>query len=130
MHNEIKLSFSDYQYYINYAKKTVTCKVSCRLHMPNNVTDIYNIMRYALDLPYINTFTQRATAHLNPTDKFDDEVGVKIARAKAESAAYKKVEKALNMLLRTMSEVNIQTLSFTHKANNVITHNDEYIASF
>ena len=133
MHNEIKLSFTDYQYYINNAKRTVTCKVVCTLNTPYNVSRLYSELRFSnfnLNLPYLDRFVVRATAHLNPSDNFDEETGIKIARAKAESIAYEKVRKHLKKLYEVLSEVNNHIAYFSNKALNVVYHNDEYLSSF
>lgn len=133
MHNEIKLSFTDYQYYINQAKNTVTCKVICNLNCPLNVSRLYSELRFlddSLNLQYLDRFVVRATAHLNPSDEFDEEKGMNIARAKAESIAYEKVRKHLKKLHKTLHEVNCHITDFANKALNVIYHNDEYLSSF
>ena len=71
-----------------------------------------------------------AEARLATGDIFDLETGKKIARAKAESMAYRKLWGCLSRLSNRMLNVLDCIEEFGYKAESVVNHNDEYLATF
>lgn len=134
---KLKLSFNEPTFYVNESKKTVTCVMGYRLRVKGNdalaaaihlVSGAYldndeNAIRYP--------FVVSSTAKLNPLDKFDVETGKKVARAKAESLAYKHISRTLNRSIGKFVREAVELCAeFNHKAVNVCAHNDEYISKF
>ena len=130
---KFKLSFSEPQYFINEQKKTVTCKMKYSLKS----TD-YNLFRMFLDIAYwsktdedLIEYETIATAKLDPLDTFDPEIGKKVARAKAESFAYKRVSK---QMLRIYNKYNLIMGNAVNelciKSKGVQEHNDKYLSQF
>ena len=134
---KLKLSFNEPTFYVNESKKTVTCVMGYRLRVKGNdalaaaihlVSGAYldndeNAIRYP--------FVVSSTAKLNPLDKFDVETGKKVARAKAESLAYKHISRTLNRSIGKFVRESAELCAeFNCKAFNVCAHNDEYISKF
>lgn len=131
---KFKVSVIRSEYFTNFDKKTVTCK----LHYRIKATD-YRMM-YALnwigsfmDRNFFadGTFTVVATAKTSPDDTFDPHAGEQIARAKAESMAYSNVSRFLDRVHKWYTQNIIMPMAqFIEKSNGVIAHNDRYIDSF
>lgn len=134
---KLKLSFNEPTFYVNESKKTVTCVMSYRLRVKGNdalataiqrVADTYlneddNVIRYP--------FVVSSTAKLNPLDKFDAETGKKVARAKAESSAYKHISRTLNRSIGKFVRESVKLCAeFNRKTFDVCMYNDEYISKF
>lgn len=134
---KLKLSFNEPTFYVNESKKTVTCVMNYRLCVKGNdalaaaihlVSGVYlneddNAIRYP--------FVVSSTAKLNPLDKFDVETGKKVARAKAESSAYKHISRTLNRSIGKFVRESVELCAeFNRKAFDVCAHNDEYISKF
>lgn len=131
---KFKISVIRTEYFTNFEKKTVTCK----LHYRIKATD--SRMAYTLndlgsfvdgDINVWLTQTVVATARTMPDDNFDLHKGEQIARAKAESMAYNTVSKYFDRIHNWYVH-NILTpmAQFIEKSNGVIAHNDRYIDSF
>lgn len=131
---KFKISVIRTEYFTNFKKKTVACK----LHYRIKATD-YRMM-YALnwigsfvdsDMYADGTFTIVATAKTSPDDTFDPHAGEQIARAKAESMAYSNVSKFFDRVHKWYTQNIIMPMAqFIEKSNGVIAHNDRYIDSF
>lgn len=111
----MKLSVVNTRFVVNEEKRTVACICDCRF-------------KYIVFGSYKNEpFSVTAVAKCHTNDKFDEELGKKIARAKAENKAYqicalecKLYKKHLNRALKNFTE-------FKEKANKCIEHNKGYI---
>ena len=66
-------------------------------------------------------------ATLHKDDKFDYNIGCRIALAKAERKAYKEIGKIINKELIKLQELEIAMCDFIDKANKMTEHNTEYI---
>lgn len=131
---KFKISVIRTEYFTNFEKKTVTCK----LHYRIKTTDYR--MLYALN--WIGSFVDRnmyadriftvvATAKASNDDTFDQHIGEHIARAKAESMAYRNVSKFFDRAHNWYTQnIIIPMAQFIEKSNGVIAHNDRYIDSF
>lgn len=131
---KFKVSVIRSEYFTNFDKKTVTCK----LHYRIKTTD--HRMAYALNYlssfldntMYVdNVYTVVATAKTLPDDVFDIHTGEQIARAKAESMAYNAVSKHFDRVHNWYTRNIVMPMAqFIEKSNCVIDHNNEYIDSF
>lgn len=120
----IKLSISHITYWVNEKTKVVGCKMRYHIKGDDNVLD----MCLALGDNRNNLVV--AEAHLAPGDTFDVETGKRIARAKAESMAYKSAMSYLNGAAdKALCALN-QIDDFLDKAEGVLEHNDKYLATF
>ena len=84
-----KITFIGEDYQINKEKGTVHCFLRCK--MPNT---LFNDREF-------RTFV--GTAQICDKDTFDEELGKKIARSKAELKAYKAYERQLVKLVQSIS---------------------------
>lgn len=66
-------------------------------------------------------------AKLHDGDKFDYNIGSKIALAKAERKAYKLVGKVIKEETEKLNNLLIDFEAFINKADNMVEHNSEYI---
>jgi hypothetical protein len=136
---KIKLSFGSPEYFVNESNKTVTCKLSFRLN-PSDGTRYNSYCHALLELSDAvlkeeesirDRWTVAETAKLDPADTFDVETGKKVARAKAESSAYKfmanKIAKVIN---GSYNVIACACEEFIEKAAAVKNHNDEYLSQF
>ena len=68
-----------------------------------------------------------AIARIKENDKFDFELGCKIALAKAERKAYKCVRNIIKDELKKLSILIDNMTDFAIKSDKIIKHNTEYI---
>lgn len=66
-------------------------------------------------------------ARLHIDDKFDYETGCRIALAKAERIAYKRVGKSIAEEYKSLSNLISDLDNFIYKAESMVKHNTEYI---
>lgn len=137
---KIKLSFAEPEFYVNKAKRTVTCvlKYKMRSTTDSRYNNLWSALRYMSDhvlndddnvLRY--EFIATETAVADPMDEFDVEKGKKIARAKAEASAYKYTAKALYKVIgEALNVLTESSAEFISKASIVSKHNKEYIDTF
>lgn len=137
---KFKLKFWEPDYYVNEKKGTVTCVLKFRL---DGVTgsqkdeEAFRAVRYMAESVYgeNNPISYRysiaETAKLDPKDTFDVEIGKKVARAKAESSAYKFCSKILTKSIEKFT-FNLASAAseFIGKASGVVIHNKRYIDQF
>lgn len=133
MDEQIKVSFTNISFTVNKKKKWVTCRLNYVVKLPNMVDEIEVPYEVYKNVPFYagrGVHTSYGTARVCDGDTFDIEVGKKVARAKAESAAYKNVRK---MLYNTMQHIAFTRLimeDFLNKCDRVIVHNAEYLRKF
>lgn len=137
---KIKLSFAEPEFYVNVEKRTVTCVL--RYRMRSTSDDGYNKLWSALGYMSDHVldedtnalrygFMATETAVARPEDEFDVEKGKKIARAKAETSAYKYTAKALYRVMgEALKVLTDSSAEFIAKASTVCKHNKEYIETF
>jgi hypothetical protein len=116
-----KLSFDkeDTCFYVNTKKRTVTCKVACRLEVPFSWESPVEIGGR-----YMNIV---ATAKCCKGDEFDVERGKRIALAKAENKAYRQAASYLFDQLKHLLFFQNGIRVFLEKADKQCEHNDNYI---
>ncbi len=66
-------------------------------------------------------------AHLHKEDEFNYEVGCRIALAKAERIAYKRVGKGIAEEYKSLTNLIKDLDDFIYKAESMVKHNTEYI---
>lgn len=127
--NEIKISFKEPKFHIDRANKVVVCILEGTPLYPCNIdytfTTITNL-RYA----DVDTIKVKAIAKLNPGDEFNEEVGMKVALAKAENKAYTQVCINLKEYIKSLNKITEQAKDFFYKSANVIEHNYNYLEQF
>lgn len=132
-----KLSFEEPMYYVNEEKETVTCVLYYHLLGNQKLMRLVEFMGNELldsknhPNPFYSSF--KACYSVKPChgDKFDIEIGKKVSRAKAESAAYKYMANLLRRMFNHYSDMyNDMCDSFYVKASSVIDHNDRYLEQY
>ena len=133
MENQIKLSVTDTKYFINPTKHSITCKMQYVVRYPLGVEPIIDYCSAILGQNNMDPSTNEVvvTARLHPNDSWDEKVGMSVARAKAESAAYKRVRKMLQRVMNHIYDTVVSpSYAFSNKAKGVEKHNVEYISKF
>lgn len=121
----LKLSVKTMRFYANPHKRTVTCVANFELLAPNYITG--QLMRYSFDSNDFLDYSVKATAKVRPGDTWDEEIGFKIARAKAESMMYARVSRYLGRFLDYQDKTDIIVHDMIYKAAGVLEHNERYI---
>lgn len=137
---KFKLKFWEPDYYVNEKKGTVTCVLKFRLDSVDSSQkdkDAYHAVRcmtesvYGEDNPISYRYSVTETAKLDPKDTFDAEIGKKVARAKAESNAYRFCSKILTKSIEKFTfNLASATSEFIEKASGVVRHNRRYLDQF
>lgn len=144
LYQKIKLSFGEPQYFFTKSSKTgqetVVCKLPVMPQLPvvearNNaygMEPVYEMMSnlscHDMDFLLPTPFFMTAKATVSKNDVYSKEKGMKIALAKAESAAYTKCANILNANYTKLTDGLYEALKdFCDKTNRVVGHNDEYI---
>lgn len=111
--NRIKLSIIDTKYESN-GKTYVKCILTC------------NLVDYGTNVKQkLPKFVGEAV--LKDNDKFDYQIGSKIALAKAERNAYKSISKILEKESITLFKYLTALNKFIDKSDKIVNHNTEYI---
>lgn len=118
----IKLSVNKIVYY------TKDTTVYCRMFF--NVKGHPDVLTTIDALVDEDCYEVTAEARLAAGDTFDLETGKKIARAKAESMAYRKLFGCLRRLASRLMDVFDAIDEFGYKADTVCNHNEEYLSKF
>lgn len=134
MNEMIKLSVVKTEYFTNFKKRTVTCKLTYRIKVTDRKMGylINYIGGFVDNALYIgDTYTVASTAKTLPGDTFDNHKGEQIARAKAESKAYSEISSFFCKLNDIYTEkLFIPMGNFIDKSQSVIDHNNEFIGTF
>lgn len=123
----IKLSFTDPIYYTKpnaSGTTTVYCKLQFVVKGPNDVLN--TIVMFADE----DCYESIGQATVDPRDDYDFVTGKRIARAKAESLAYKKASKLFARICGHLTSVALSFMQFNDKAEYVVDHNDTYLSKF
>ena len=137
---KFKLKFWEPDYYVNEKKGTVTCVLKFRLDGVNGSQkdeDTFRAVRYMTESVYGENnpisyrYSVAETAKLDPKDTFDVEIGKKVARAKAESSAYRFCSKILTKSIEKFTfNLASAAADFVKKASGVVIHNKRYLSQF
>ena len=124
---KIKLIVTEESTVIDEKNRRVIHKIAWLIKMDK----LFEHILYCLTGDWFNiTGVTKGVAVCNPEDEFDPELGKKLARAIAESNAYRNASRRLRKKLVYFSAVFDQYVSqvvdFKIKADDVIVHNREY----
>lgn len=125
MRNEIKISFTDQRIYVDQKRNEVHCVLNFKPLYPPFIQSILTQLGW-----YASNLIVRSTAYLKEQDSFDITKGKKVALAKAENKAYRKVGRILKLAQEYINLANWQISSFSNKVDFVTNHNVEYINKF
>lgn len=121
-YQKFKLSFDDPQYsdveVLESGKMRITCRIEAAINFP-----MLGNVRF-VTWPFNVTGVGVATCSEN--DAFDLEIGKRVARAKAESSAYRQINKRINKALKQIEDLSVE---FNDKTFAVEDHNWDYIDS-
>ena len=124
----IKISFSEPKYYIHPHKKTTTCVIEYDIKCnPRELA----IFRTAANV-YNNwpPFKATGVSRLREGDKYDENAGLSVARAMAETQAYRDVSAWLNDTMRKLANLYGSVNDFLDKSESTIQHNKEFVSKF
>ena len=124
MRQKLKLSVYNTEFYVNEKKKRVRCKMQFGIR-----GDIDTLLLVDM-FSDRDCFEVMAEANTDPQDQFDIETGKKVARAKAESMAYKQLNNMLRRIALKTYYAMQDFMDFDIKADGVREHNDKYLAAF
>ena len=132
LNQKIKLSFGQPKYFFSKSSKTgqeiVVCKLPVSPQTPEIETSKSVLDRFYLSFLLPEAFVMKAKAIVSKNDVYSKEKGMKIALAKAESAAYSQCAGILNENYTKLATCLCESeKDFHNKANRVIRHNSEYI---
>lgn len=127
--NEIKISFKEPKYHIDKANKVVVCILEGEAKYPKAIDYSFTTITN-LTFKDVEDIKVKAIAKLSPGDEFDENVGMKVALAKAENKAYEQVCINLKEYMRNINTIIEQCKDFFFKSANVIEHNNVYINQF
>ena len=93
--------------------------------------DLINILFWGIHKDEVNLYGRaKGVAVCHPEDKFDPEIGKKLARAIAESNAYHnaatRIRKRLRQLNKIVNQISNIGADFIIKAKDIEIHNKEY----
>lgn len=120
----IKISFDGTAYYVNEKTNKVGCRLTFSFKGPDSVIKVLS------QFADVECCEVLAEATLHPKDRFDVEKGVAVARAKAESMAYRKANNMFKRICGKLADVALSFKNFNDKTIRVIEHNNEYISKF
>lgn len=127
MKDKLKVSVYNTKYYINQAKKTVTCVLDFELRGPDRFREILFNFIYLTKDPF--KWRVVMTARLDPQDEFDSDKGCQVARAKAETSMYLTTAKLLDRFTNYMLyDLLPYANNFQVTASQVVNHNNEYLS--
>lgn len=127
MKDKLKVSVYNTKYYINQAKKTVTCVLDFELRGPDRFREMLFNFIYLTKDPF--KWRVAMTARLDPQDEFDSDKGCQIARAKAETSMYLTTAKLLDRFTSyTLYDILPYANNFQVTASQVVNHNNEYLS--
>ena len=126
--NNIKIEFGTPQFIVNEKAKLVICKLKFRAKMPSSLKNIlYNNNAKATPEWYR---VVKSVAFTKDNDEFDENIGKKVALAKAENQAYSYVRNCMTNALDEIIKVTKAIKEFNDKTERVINHNISYMKKF
>lgn len=128
MRNNIKITFRQPQYIINEHVGVVICKLEFSVDAPKAVN--YASVGTINSSPYHFIQTAKAVSFAKDNDKFDVNVGKKVALAKAENKAYSYVKEWAKTAKKELSMCLDAIEDFEFKTERVKNHNVEYMKKF
>lgn len=126
--NEVKISFNNIDFIVDNEKQTVKCRLYFNVKLPKDLDN--EVFFHETEKKFVDS-----VAVCRSEDVYNENLGKKIALAKAEILAYRKIAKCVKKvkIITGPNGVNTATTtrnivkSFEKKANRCIRHNIEYI---
>lgn len=128
MINDIKIHFKQPEYIVDEANSVVICKLRYRVSAPR-------LIKWANDItvhkdPVLTEQVVKTVVFAKNGDKFDVNVGKKVALAKAENRAYSYVKNWIMEGHKNIVKSVRAMKDFKEKAEKVKNHNIEYMKKF
>ena len=128
MTDNIKIHFKQPEYIIDEANGVVICKLKFNTTAPLMVRCV--IVSPIHEDPTVTEQVVKTVVFAKNGDKFDVNVGKKVALAKAENKAYSYVKNWMMLVHKEVVKTVRAMKDFKDKAEKVKTHNVEYIKKF
>lgn len=126
--NEFKLSFKEPKYIVDETNRVVICLLDYVAHSPA-ICDYAVYPNYDWPNPSFR-LTSKAVVVTKKGDKFDINVGKKVALAKAENKAYSYTYNYFARGIKALSSALSAINDFKHKVKRIKKHNIEYMKKF
>lgn len=128
MRNSIKIHFKNPEYIVDEANGVVICKLRFTCSTPNVV---HYISRCAFhENPACTEQVAKSVVFAKNDDKFDANVGKRVALAKAENQAYSYVNNFIQSGKKELEQALQAVNNFKWKKAKVKNHNIEYMRKF
>lgn len=128
MKEKLKMSVTKTIFYVDRYKHHVKCELYFKIKGPKTTVDMLEAFRKATNDPL--SYHVHSEAHLDPQDEFNVDTGMKVARAKAETMAYRRIMRFLNRYCAHQGEMCQDIDELYHKGYSTIEHNDDYLEKF
>ena len=123
---DIKIVFNAPQYTIAENNKAVICHLTCDVDAPEGL--LYGYESYLL-YP-LTKKVYKGVAIAKDGDTFDVNIGKKVALAKAENLAYKRINNFFKKYYKIYTDATKAIKDFDAKSKRVINHNISYMSKF
>lgn len=128
MRNNIKISFHQPEYIVDEANGVVICKLKFNTSAPSVLSYCSKVMFH--ENPVCATQVVKTVVFAKNGDKFDVNVGKKVALAKAENRAYAYVNNWFMTAHKEIVKAVRAMTDFKFKTKKVREHNIEYMKKF
>lgn len=138
--SKFKLQITNERYFVNVTKRTVTVTADVRVVVPDFITRTINEAQLPdgfspVFIPFFlsdkEVMKMEWTSRCSPDDQWDVNKGKKIALAKLEANAYKRVARSITRWLDEFNNfvvtVNQMSTEFVEKAEGAAEHDERYI---
>lgn len=125
---KIKLAFSDADFRINHKKRRIRCVLDFQVKGDQKTLRMLDAFSTITNDP----LEGRVVVDVTPSkdDEFNVDTGCKVARARAEKAAYRRMTKFFGRFAVFVQGMTLEIGDFNEKAYNTIEHNDNYMKQF
>lgn len=128
MRNSVKIHFKNPEYTVDETKGVVICKLKFTCSAPDFVN---YASKYAFhESPACTVQIIKAEAFAKNDDKFDANIGKRVALAKAENQAYSYVNNFIQSGKKELEQALQAVNNFKWKKAKVKNHNIEYMKKF
>lgn len=128
MRNSVKIHFKNPEYIVDEANGVVICKLRFTCSTPNAVQYVSRCAFH--ESPACTEQTVKSVVFAKNDDKFDANVGKRVALAKAENQAYSYVNNFIQSGKKELEQALQAVNNFKCKKTKVKNHNIEYMRKF
>lgn len=128
MRNSIKIHFKNPEYIVDEANGVVICKLRFTCSTPNLVCYVSRCAFH--ESPACTEQTVKSVVFAKNDDKFDANIGKRVALAKAENQAYSYVNNFIQSGKKELEQALQAVNNFKCKKTKVKNHNIEYMRKF